>query len=409
MKIDKYSAPPICGLVCGDSRTVVKHICIPRYANGVDLAGLSWKVKIVSENGALIEYAPESVNEGDETICFDWLIQGAATAAAGTYRYQIQGIRTNDNWDTIIWQSCDGSMEVSANLDGRTPYDTSSEAYRVIYEMIDRSLTDVTIPEGLKQIGAHAFSYCTLLKSAKVPNGVRVIGGWAFQYCTSLSAVELPDSVEYISFYAFQGCKSLLTLNLEHLTNLKQIGTSAFSDCTGLTGKIVIPGSVTKIYGEAFAYTTADEIEIAPSESEEKLTIMEAAFTQAQMRSVVIKDRVGLILISAGAFYACENLESIVLGKPISNIGKHAFSGCTKLQNIRFPTSLRLLQSDSFAYCSSLKSVRFNSRMGLIESSAFSGCTALTDIYVPWAENAVKFAPWGAENATVHYNSEIEE
>jgi hypothetical protein len=43
----------------------------------------------------------------------------------------------------------------------------------------------------------------------------------------------------------------------------------------------------------------------------------------------------------------------------------------------------------------------------LIHSGAFDGCTNLKDIYVPWAEGAIKNAPWGATNATIHYNSEV--
>ena len=38
-------------------------------------------------------------------------------------------------------------------------------------------------------------------------------------------------------------------------------------------------------------------------------------------------------------------------------------------------------------------------------NDTFSGCTNLTDIYVPWAEDALANAPWGAPNATVHYNT----
>ena len=42
-----------------------------------------------------------------------------------------------------------------------------------------------------------------------------------------------------------------------------------------------------------------------------------------------------------------------------------------------------------------------------IPEELFEECTNLTDIYVPWAEGTVNNAPWGATNATVHYNHQV--
>jgi hypothetical protein len=39
-----------------------------------------------------------------------------------------------------------------------------------------------------------------------------------------------------------------------------------------------------------------------------------------------------------------------------------------------------------------------------INKNAFRDCNNLTDIYVPWSEGDVTNAPWGATNATIHYN-----
>lgn len=40
-----------------------------------------------------------------------------------------------------------------------------------------------------------------------------------------------------------------------------------------------------------------------------------------------------------------------------------------------------------------------------IANNSFYQCNGLLDIYVPWAEDAVADAPWGATNATIHYNT----
>ena len=41
---------------------------------------------------------------------------------------------------------------------------------------------------------------------------------------------------------------------------------------------------------------------------------------------------------------------------------------------------------------------------GKIDEEAF-GWNGLTDIYIDKAEGEIPGAPWGAENATIHYNS----
>jgi hypothetical protein len=46
---------------------------------------------------------------------------------------------------------------------------------------------------------------------------------------------------------------------------------------------------------------------------------------------------------------------------------------------------------------------------GTIGASTFQYCEGITDIYVPWSEGAVANAPWGATNATIHYNTIYDE
>jgi len=56
-----------------------------------------------------------------------------------------------------------------------------------------------------------------------------------------------------------------------------------------------------------------------------------------------------------------------------------------------------------YAYYAS--GVYFKNTPSLINSNAFKGMThSSVNIYVPWAEGAVANAPWGATNATIHYN-----
>ena len=109
--------------------------------------------------------------------------------------------------------------------------------------------------------------------------------------------------------------------------------------------------------------------------------------------------------IGESAFYRCEKLESVSLPN-LSAIADNTFSYCKALTSITIPASVNVINGSPFFSCTGLTSVNFKGTpTGKISSSAFHGCTNLTDIYVPWAQGAVAGAPWGADNATIHYNT----
>lgn len=96
--------------------------------------------------------------------------------------------------------------------------------------------------------------------------------------------------------------------------------------------------------------------------------------------------------------------------KEISDGGSfYFFHSCENLEEIVVPSSLVIFgPAYCVIACTKLKTVIFKAKsMTNISKYAFAMCDALTDIYVPWAEGAVANAPWGATNATVHYNSAV--
>ena len=104
------------------------------------------------------------------------------------------------------------------------------------------------------------------------------------------------------------------------------------------------------------------------------------------------------------AFYGCTNLVSISLPNSITSIGRSAFYGCTKLALTSLPSSITSIGDHAFSQCLGLTELTFKSTPTTIDSRVFSSCTNLKTINVPWAEGAVKNAPWGATNATINYN-----
>ena len=112
----------------------------------------------------------------------------------------------------------------------------------------------------------------------------------------------------------------------------------------------------------------------------------------------------GVQTIGGSAFAGCASIQTLdILGGP--NIGLYAFETCTGLTQVIYRGSGNEIYNYAFYKCTGLTSVTFKGTPSNISSSAFNSCTNLTDIYVPWAEGAVANAPWGATNATIHYNT----
>lgn len=126
-------------------------------------------------------------------------------------------------------------------------------------------------------------------------------------------------------------------------------------------------------------------------------------------------------------YMGCHNIEKIVLTSTKTTLPANFAYGCYNLKDINVD-NVKVFNNNCFYECANLaemifgenlveiknqifrnarvSSVRFKPLKGeypVISSSAFQ-MSILTDIYCPWEEGAVANAPWGATNATIHYN-----
>lgn len=87
-----------------------------------------------------------------------------------------------------------------------------------------------------------------------------------------------------------------------------------------------------------------------------------------------------------------------------ATVEKGAFAGCTSLRLVVLPEGMLSIDYGAFKDCTALRTITLPSTLTDIDATAFEGCTNLTTINVPWSEGEVANAPWGATNATIHYN-----
>lgn len=116
-------------------------------------------------------------------------------------------------------------------------------------------LQQLTIEEGITNIGAHMFNGNTVIASLTMPVSVTKIGACAFYGCTNLSSISLSDSVTEIGAHAFYNCSKLRSVafpsrlqtigsyafansglaDATFYSTVSSIGTYAFSGCNALT------------------------------------------------------------------------------------------------------------------------------------------------------------------------------
>ena len=120
-------------------------------------------------------------------------------------------------------------------------------------------------------------------------------------------------------------------------------------------------------------------------------------------------------LIGPWKIYNSISLKNIYIedGTTPLTIGDYGLRYNQALTQLIFPSRLVSLGHSACIDNPALTTVYFNSiipgsyitEYGHISSYEwFWNCPNLTDIYVPWSEGEVEGAPWGANNATIHYN-----
>ncbi|WP_294908045.1 leucine-rich repeat domain-containing protein [uncultured Ruminococcus sp.] len=117
--------------------------------------------------------------------------------------------------------------------------------------LIQRDLTEITIPEGTTSIGHDAFYKCENLEKIIIPYGVTSIGASAFFRCKKLKNVKIPNSVKEILDSAFMYCSDITDLTIPD--GVEIIGNAAFAYCSYVVN-LYIPSSVKKMETNSFLY-----------------------------------------------------------------------------------------------------------------------------------------------------------
>ena len=121
--------------------------------------------------------------------------------------------------------------------------------------------------------------------------------------------------------------------------------------------------------------------------------------------AITAADCPNILQISNEAFNGCAQLARVSF-PAATTWGGRAFTSCDLLTEIWLPVCSTY--GSMVAYYSHLATIKIGHASPRMESNTFYGASYLRHIYVPWSEGAVSGAPWGATNATIHYNTQFD-
>ena len=241
-------------------------------------------------------------------------------------------------------------------------------------------------------------TYKHLLDGKKLGNisleNLTAVGLYAFYAATSLTGVDFPEA-ESVGTYAFYSCTNLVNVNLP---KVKTVGATAFDNCRAIK-RLSLPALISAEKNAFHACTAVEELRLDSLE-----TVTESSFSFCSGVKTLYIPKVKTI--QKNGFYCFSALETLDLPETLKTVDQGGFYAASKLTKLVLPASITSLGNQAFQSCTGLKKIIFKGTPSGIGSSAFINCTGVEHIYVPWNYNEKSGAPWGCENAEIHYGDE---
>ena len=150
------------------------------------------------------------------------------------YSINLQGYIYSDY--AVNWTYSDGTLTLGSNsgmISVANNFDKPWSDY-------NNEITNIVIRNGVKEIGADAFSNLNNLKTVSLPDSLETIGERAFQYCKKIRTINIPKNVSLISESAFEYCHDLAFIFMSN--GIKKLDTNAFYGCWNL-GEVYYSGT----------------------------------------------------------------------------------------------------------------------------------------------------------------------
>lgn len=246
----------------------------------------------------------------------------------------------------------DAVVNIPSEINGTPVTTIGNAAFR------DSSVTSVTIPASVTEIGANAFAGCTNLTS------VTYGGDWS-----NLTIQSGNPAVED----AAKDAANEQLFDFEFILNNTAVVVISYK---GTAADVTIPSRY-----KGKPVTVIDPV---------------AFYNNSAVTSVTIPDSV--TAIPDYAFGFCSQLTNISIPNSVTFIGFSAFNSCTSLKSITLPSSLSTIQSYAFYNCGNLKTIRIPVSVTSIGNCAFDVCPSLMTVTYPGSKTQWDAISKGSNN-----------
>lgn len=324
-------------------------------------------------------------------LCLLILAWSGAAHAQFTYTTNADGITiTVTGYQGNPWS---GPVGIPASINGLTVVNISAGAFTTVVIYLHNGVdvgpnpfvTSVTIPDTVTNIGEGSFMNCDDLTNVVIGAGVISIGEGAFVNSTQMTgfAVDTNNSwftsVDGVLFnkdqttlIAYPGARSGSYTVPGTVTNIAE---EAFAYSQGLSG-VAVPANVARIGQDAFVYCP-----VLPAIAVDTNN----AFYSSVDGVLFNKDQSVLIAYPGG------RSGSYAVPRTVTNIAEQAFGACEGLLGIVVPGSVSCIASGTFAGCLSLTNATFSLGLTMIGQSAFQRCTNLVSLILPGSVTNIGF------------------
>ncbi len=206
-------------------------------------------------------------------------------------------------------------------------------------------LHTVTFEEGseLENIGSQAFSGDTALTNFDIPDGVTWIGLLAFDR-TSLTDITLPDGLKTIKNSAFKEIKTLKSIVIP--ASVEKIWMYAFQNCTALESVVFETDpeklQLTEIGNQAFENTALKTFTFP--KNTEQVTITDengVETTETKINEIVLGEKL---------FAKCRDLKTVFISESIKNL-TNVFVGCVSVETFNLVEDHpNMIKDDKFPF-----------------------------------------------------------
>ena len=226
----------------------------------------------------------------------------------------------------------------------------------------------------------HAYGYSAFYNQPKLAKitispSVTKIAPYLFYKNAAITLTDLPK-VKEIGRSAFEECSKLTTLNLGQA--LETVGDCAFQNCTNVT-KLTFPDATTEIGSRAFAYcSSVTEITVGQGLK----SVGDYSFVDCgSFTALVLPDK--FTTMGGSAFEGCRKLTNAKLGQSLTSVPERAFKNCIALSEMNLPATVKSIGDQAFYNDSTIAVVTMREGLETIGNEVFWNNSGVRSFVIP--------------------------